>query len=71
MRNAIVGTITGATGAAIPLASIRVTNVGTGIERLTETDSSSSAYVVTNLSLGSYRLVAEAKGFQRFVNPAE
>jgi hypothetical protein len=67
-EGSILGTITDTTGAVVPRAAVRVTNVGTGIKRLAETDSSGE-YVVTNLSLGSYRVVVEAKGFQRLINP--
>jgi outer membrane receptor protein involved in Fe transport len=64
----ILGTVSDVSGGAVPGATVRVTNVGTGIERRVETDSSGE-YVVTNLSLGSYRVVVEAKGFQRLINP--
>ncbi len=67
-EGSILGTITDTSGAAVPQATVRITNVGTGIERSTQTDSAGE-YVVTNLGLGSYRVVIEAKGFQRLINP--
>ena len=67
-EGSILGTVTDASGAAIPQATVRITSLDTGAERVTET-TSTGEYVVTNLSLGSYTVAVEAKGFQRAVNP--
>ena len=52
-EGSILGTVTDASGAAIPQATVRITSLDTGAERVTET-TSTGEYVVTNLSLGSY-----------------
>src|SRR5437870_436672 len=67
-EGSILGTVTDSSGAAVPQATVRVTSVETGAERVAET-SSTGEYVVTNLSVGSYTVAIEAKGFQRAVHP--
>ena len=63
----IVGSITDATGAVVPNASVTVNNVGTGLTLKTVTDASGN-YAVTPLPVGSYSVVVEAPGFKRSVN---
>ena len=67
-EGSILGTVTDSSGAAVPQATVRVTSVETGAERVFET-SSTGEYVVTNLSVGSYAVAIEAKGFQRAIHP--
>lgn len=62
----IVGSITDASGAAVPEASVTVTHIDTGATRTTSTDSAGN-YVVPNLLVGSYEVAIEMKGFKKFV----
>jgi hypothetical protein len=62
----IVGTVTDVSSAAVPGASVTVTNVDTNITTKTTTDSSGN-YVVTPLPVGHYSVAVEAKGFKRSV----
>jgi len=58
----IVGLITDPTGAAIPNATITVTNVDTGVIR-TEVSENTGNYRVVSLSPGNYKVAAGAPGF--------
>src|SRR5215469_1815077 len=62
----ITGTVLDDSGAAIPSATISVTNKETGLERRFETDASGN-FTVTPLLPGTYSLRTEKPGFQRFV----
>ncbi len=62
----ITGTITDATGAVVPNATVTVRNQNTGGERVTQTDSS-GVYVVPSLPVGTYRVEAKASGMQTTV----
>jgi hypothetical protein len=62
----ISGQVTDPTGAAIPGASVVMTNVTTGEERRVQTNDE-GIYVVTPLSPGTYTLAVEAPNFKRFV----
>lgn len=55
----INGTVTDQTGAAVPGAKVTVKNMGTGAERLSETDQN-GFYSVSNLLPGKYAVVFEA-----------
>ena len=55
-----------ASGAVIANAAVTITNVDTGIETKTTTDSSGN-YVVTPLPVGHYSITVEAKGFKKSV----
>ena len=59
----IVGTVTDATGAAVPNASITITNTDTGIVRTIST-ASDGQYVVPDLHIGNYLVRANATGFK-------
>src|SRR5215469_4940579 len=59
----ITGTITDATGGVIAGAQITATNLDTGIERATLTNSSGS-YVLPALQIGRYRIRAAREGFK-------
>jgi hypothetical protein len=64
----ILGSITDASGGALPNASVRIENLGTGVIR-TAIAGESGEYIVTNLPLGSYTVSAEAPGFKRALHP--
>ena len=58
----IVGTVTDNSGAVVPNAAITITNTATGIAR-TLTTNDSGQYVASALSIGNYKVKAEAAGF--------
>src|SRR5713101_5494224 len=60
----IVGTVNDSTGAAVPQASVTLTNAGTSERRASQTDDQGS-YRFVNLIPGSYRLEVERTGFRR------
>src|ERR1051326_649509 len=62
----IVGTVHDQTGAAIPAAKITVTNVGTNVRQITNTDANGQ-YVVPSLKVGTYAVAVEKTGFQTSV----
>jgi len=59
----ILGAVTDSSGAAIPSAKVTITNVGTGISKNFETDSSGN-YIVSYLMPGPYAVSAERQGFK-------
>ena len=67
-RGGIVGTVTDATGASVPEASVLITNTATNeTTRLVTTGDGS--YVANLLRIGTYSVAAEKQGFQRTVQP--
>ncbi len=62
----VVGTVTDATGASIPNATVTVRNQNTGEERTTATDATGS-YVVPSLTIGTYRVEVKSPGMQSVV----
>jgi hypothetical protein len=58
----LIGSIHDATGAAIPNASVTVTNVNTGIVSTTAANASGD-YEIPSLRVGVYNIVASATGF--------
>jgi hypothetical protein len=62
-RGAILGTVTDATGAAVPGATVTVRNVDTGLLRTTETQGD-GGYRVPELPIGTYDVTVEKTGFQ-------
>ena len=59
----ITGTVTDATGAVVPNATVTVRNESTGEERTTQTDSA-GIYLVPSLPVGSYRVEVKSTGMQ-------
>lgn len=59
----IVGTVTDSTGAAVPGASITVTNTDTGLSRALTTEGDGQ-YVIPNLHIGHYVVLVNASGFK-------
>jgi outer membrane receptor protein involved in Fe transport len=62
----LLGTVTDASGAVLPNASVQVTNVATGVRQTVTTDSQ-GRYTVVDLIVGSYEVQASAMGFQTVV----
>lgn len=60
------GTVTDASGAAIPRAKVVATNQRTGVQVSSQTDSS-GAYLFPSLAIGSYKVEVTASGFQKGV----
>jgi hypothetical protein len=64
VKGTLLGTVTDSTGAAVPGATVTVTEVQTGISR-TVTTNASGNYVFSNLKDGVYRVEAELSGFRK------
>ncbi len=62
----IFGTVTDATGAAVPSVQITVTHKATGAVRQLKTDGTGN-YVASQLAAGLYQLRAENSGFKTFI----
>lgn len=60
----ISGTVTDGTGAAIPGASIKITNANTDVIRTVMADPN-GFYVATNLPVGNYSVTVEHHGFKK------
>jgi hypothetical protein len=65
-RGTILGTATDAQGAVVAGAKVTVKNVGTGLERTTET-SANGSYALPELPIGTYTVTVTQAGFQTFV----
>src|SRR5271166_5700191 len=65
-RGTILGTVTDAQGAVVAGATVTVKNVGTGLERTTET-SADGSYSLPELPIGTYTVTVTLAGFQTFV----
>src|SRR5713226_2878107 len=65
-RGTILGTVTDATGGAVPGATVTVRNANTGLLRTTETQADGS-YRVPELPIGTYDVSVEKTGFQSSV----
>src|SRR5690242_13776205 len=63
----IQGTVTDATGGAVPDASVQVRNTGTGAAQTTTTDSA-GRFTVSDLAVGSYEVQATKAGFSTVVH---
>ncbi|HYK88966.1 MAG TPA: carboxypeptidase-like regulatory domain-containing protein, partial [Acidobacteriota bacterium] len=62
----IGGTVTDPSGAVIPGATVRVTNINTNATTILATNSA-GVYSATNLNPGSYNIEAESPGFKKAV----
>jgi hypothetical protein len=61
----VIGTVTDATGAAVPNAKITATDTAKGVS-YTATTNASGYYTLNNLTPGDYKVVVEAQGFKGF-----
>jgi len=62
----IQGTIRDETGASVPAADVKATQIDTGISRAVQT-ASDGTYVLANLPIGPYKLEVTKPGFRAFV----
>ena len=62
----ITGTVTDPSGAVVPNATIKVTNVDTNVTSTLKTNRA-GVYVASSLIVGTYRVEAEAAGFKKAV----
>jgi hypothetical protein len=60
----ISGTVTDTSGAAIPGATVTITNRATGADRTVRTDST-GRYVADEVGAGTYRVEAQSRGFKK------
>src|SRR6266446_3861138 len=65
-RGTVLGTVTDPSGAVVAGATVKVTNVATGLERTTAT-SGDGSYAVPELPIGTYSVTVTQSGFQTFV----
>lgn len=65
IQGGIVGSVTDPSGAAVPGATVKVTNEGTNFERVATTEASGD-YRVSGLEAGSYAVSVTMQGFKRF-----
>jgi hypothetical protein len=64
-RGTILGTVTDPSGAVVAGATVTVKNVGTGLERTTQT-SADGSYALPELPIGTYTVTITLSGFQTF-----
>jgi hypothetical protein len=62
----IAGTVTDATGGAVPGADVKATHTDTGLVR-TVTSGVDGGYLITNLPIGPYQLQVSKEGFSTYV----
>ena len=62
-RGTILGTATDASGAVVAGAKVTVKNVGTGLERTTET-SADGSYALPELPIGTYSVTVTRAAFR-------
>jgi hypothetical protein len=60
----LLGTVTDASGASVADAKVTITETNTGITHTSQTNESGN-YVFPDLPPGTYRVIAEQKGFKR------
>jgi len=65
-RGTILGTVTDPSGAVVAGATVTVKNVGTGMERTTDT-SADGSYALPELPIGTYTVTVTLAGFQTAV----
>src|SRR5262245_59136302 len=66
VNGSIFGAMTDDTGAAIPEATMKLTNLGTSASRTVLTDAT-GFYQFLNLAPGDYRIEADKAGFRHFI----
>ena len=66
ITGSIRGTVKDEQGAVVTTATVKATNVETGLSRPATTDSEGS-YQIEHLPVGTYKVEAEAPGFKKFV----
>jgi outer membrane receptor protein involved in Fe transport len=66
LYGSVTGNITDTSGAAVPGATVTITNADTGLELSTVSDET-GAYTVRNVPGGTYTLKASLQGFKEFV----
>ena len=66
VTGSLVGTVSDSTGAVAPNAKVTLTEMQTGISRVTNSNQSVN-YSFTNLSAGPYRVEVELAGFRKAV----
>jgi hypothetical protein len=66
VKGTLLGIVTDSQGAAVPGASVTVTETGTNIARTVATNQSGN-YVFSNLKDGNYRVSAELGGFRKVI----
>src|SRR5438067_6419430 len=59
----ILGNVTDQSGAAVAGATVTISNTGTGLQRVTQTDASGN-YAVPTLPVGNYKVEAKSPGLQ-------
>ncbi|MGE3492355.1 MAG: carboxypeptidase regulatory-like domain-containing protein [Vicinamibacterales bacterium] len=64
----MLGRITDPSGAAVPGATVTLTNLATGVQSVTVSDAT-GAYQFLNVRVGTYRIEAELSGFSTAVAP--
>ncbi len=62
----VTGTVTDQTGAAVPAATVTLTDEATGIS-LKETTNTAGVYLFQNVNIGTYNLAVEKSGFRKSV----
>jgi len=66
LYGSLTGTIADASGAAVPGATVTITNEDTGLELTAVTDTTGT-YTIRNIAGGTYTLKASLQGFKEFV----
>lgn len=64
----ILGTVTDSSGAAVPGATVTLTNTGTNITQTAQTNATGD-FVFTLVQVGTYAVKVQANGFKTFVAP--
>jgi len=62
----LVGTVSDASGSAVPGVEVRLTNEGTG-QKFTSTTSENGSFFFESIQVGSYSANVEASGFKKFL----
>src|SRR5262249_10611705 len=66
VKGSLLGTVTDASGAVIPGASVTITDVNTNLTRSTVSNESGN-YVLGNLDRGVYRIEVQIPGFKKAI----